>query len=178
MKCSLLILATLILSGCLDTGEFNPDKTKLCHASLNGIEWEGESFLYANPNKNDTMDIVINVFNKESILREKLLFFNIPINLGTYLLHETNVSNRYFVTGASYQTILDDGDVLGEQYYVNDNSNDNWVEINNISFDSDKLIIDGMFKVKLFIDSTRGKIFEESPDSIVFSNGVLKMRED
>ncbi len=178
MKKVLVILILFIVFGCKDTDEYSPDQSKLCQAKLNGIEWTGESFFYSNPNKKDTMDLVMNVFNKESILREHLIFFNIPIKLGNYTLKTTNLFNRSYVTGAGYETILSDGDVLGEQYYVNEDSNDNWIEIQNISMDLDKLILSGSFQLQLFIDSTRGKIFETSPDSVTFMNGLFKSKQD
>ncbi len=178
MKNVLIFLALIIFLGCKDTEEYSPDQSKLCQAKLNGVDWIGETFLYKNPKKKDTMDFVINVYNKESLLRERLIFFNIPIKVDSYNLKVTNLENRYFVTGACYQTILDDGDVLGEQYFVSKNSNENWIEIQDVSMELNKLILSGTFQIQLFIDSTRGKIFDSSPDSVVFVNGLFKSKED
>ncbi|HZV71694.1 MAG TPA: hypothetical protein VFG10_19220 [Saprospiraceae bacterium] len=119
MKMNPILIFVLLLVGCEDSIVPTFDARRLCQVDLNGKNWQSQTFIYKNTGFDDTISIVFNLHDSHSIIREKLILFNIPYKMGFYYLANTNLFNRNNVVGAGYQTFISDGDVLGEQYYAN-----------------------------------------------------------
>jgi hypothetical protein len=129
--------------------------------------WEARPRCVVNKPYNQGIDIIINVFNDKGFKREDLFFYKIPNEVGTYQITSSSLYAVDSTHGASYRTLLDDGDVLGDRYSLH------YGKIEN------KLIIDkkmrdeiwGTFQVAFVKDKTFLPEDPTAPDTVVFTNG-------
>lgn len=171
MKLSFFILFSLTFLGCHDTIAPNINPNRYCSAKLNGELWESETFFTRKSPGSDSLHFSFVYYSSPNIIGEKLLLFNIPLPVGRYTIQYTHLHNVHSIIGSGYQIFLGHGDVLGQQYYVQENSDNNWVEISSIETENDKIKLSGMFQLQLTIDSIMGKRLDWTPDTLSFTNG-------
>ena len=171
MKHSLGVFFLLTFLGCHDTitPSINPDR--YCSAQLNGEVWESETFFSRNSPGNDSLHFSFVYYSSPQIIGEKLLLFNVPMEVGRHTIQYTHLHNRHSAIGSGYQIFVGHGDILGQQYYVQENSDKNWVEITSIATENNKIKLSGLFQIQLTIDSLKGKQLDWAPDTLSFTNG-------
>ena len=171
MKHSLYVLSLLIFLGCHDTITHSINPNRYCSAKLNGEVWESETFFTRKSPDIDSLLFSFVYYSSPHIIGEKLLLFNVPMQVGRYTIQYTHLHNRHSVIGSGYQIFVGHGDVLGQQYYVQENSDKNWVEITSIVTENNKIKLSGLFQIQLTIDSLNGKQLDWVPDTLSFTTG-------
>lgn len=151
-----LFLSIIILNSCKKEGIYYVGWS---NALKNNLEWEGEIYSYQSPRHSDRIDIFLNEFNQQGFLRGSLDIYRIPNEVGKYELQSNDDSVSYSI----FFTLLDDGDVLGSAYLLNDNE-DNFVEIERKKGDK----VWGNFQVTYYL--------ENGSDTLVFTNGQFKTK--
>jgi hypothetical protein len=169
----ILILGLMICSSC----QKNDEKPELYWGSVsaikNGIAWEAEIYAVENKPYNQGFDIIIDKLNNRGFHREGLYFFKIPLKAGGYSLSITGVRILDDLTGASYGTYLDDGDVVGDSFNLFEHDDmENRIEITEIRGKE----IKGTFQVSFVKDLRYGEADPSAPDTIVFKYGKFHTR--
>lgn len=177
MKHTTLFFALLLLvvSSCKKEELSYPDPNAgNAHVSAlrNGEDWYGYLFPlpWSYPNR-DTSEFNFFV-TAENITRQKLDFKRIPLKTGVFPL---SVSGRGMELGkfsyATFNTRIDDGDVIGEIYYTSSDTAFHFIAID--AYDSATGVVEGRFQVELIKDPLRD-IFPDTPDTLRFTNGKFK----
>lgn len=169
----IIILGLVVCSACKKSNEEPELYWGSVSAIKNGVAWEAEIYAGENRPYNQGIDIGIEKFNSKRLRREGLYFFKIPLNTGVYPLSETDVRIIDSLTGAFYNTLLDDGDVAGDAYYLFSGEHiENQIEITEIKGKE----IKGTFQVSFLKDLRYGAADPSAPDTVVFKNGKFHTR--
>lgn len=176
----LLILSILIpvLYSCKEEQSLIPDiYWGEVSAIKNGQPWSG--LIYARPNEPYGFYIRIEVFNEQEFHREALTIFKIPNELKKNRIDTVQAEIDTLLTGASYATLVDDGDVLGDLFKVYEGEMENYITIT--SYNEETGEVRGNFEVAfVFGEGVVGtKSDPTAPDTIRFTNGQFhtKIRE-
>lgn len=177
---NLLILLTVLTAfqSCQEEPSLIPDiYWGEASAIKNGEPWNG--LIYAQPDEpyGYGFSISINAFNKQQILRENLHFYKIPYIVKKNKIDTIELRIDTVLTGASYNTILDDGDVLGDIFDVYNGASENYIRVT--SYDENSGEVRGEFAVTFVFDETDNRSDPTAPDTIRFTNGQFhtKIRE-
>ena len=112
-----------------------------------GKPWN--AWIYAKPRRlypQHGFYLSMDVYNTNLYLREGLTFFSIPYSTGTYTVDTISIYSDTALTGASYGTYIDDGDVLSQLYdVIHDLGHDNYIRIT--SYNTQTGEIHGEFQV-------------------------------
>jgi len=167
-------MAALIFIGC----KKDPDKGNYygtASATFNGKTWQSGKVrcIVAKQCGNGKLGFQFQVYNQYNELREEMIFFKIPVAIGTYTINPKNFNDplcKDTIPIGSYHTLQSDGDVLLDSYYVILSSN-NYFTINNYNESTKELR--GKFEVTF-------KIFDrqdpDSPDTIRVTNGSFNTK--
>ncbi len=163
------IISCFFLFSCSGDDEFSiPDYySGSVNADFNGKAW---SALIHGFNVSDinTYGIMVANYNSENIIREVLTLARIPRQLGEYQL-----SSNLSLMSSLYTTIVSDGDVTCDIYYLDDDYN-NRIEIT--SFDHNGSNIEGNFELTFYHIRPNYKCDINVPDTLKFRNGVFQTR--
>ncbi len=140
-------------------------------AMKNGEFWEGEIYSLSKSYSFEAgqgVDIFINRYNEKGYHREELYFYKVPDKVDKYPLSQTSFLDKDSLIGADYFTSVDDGDVLGEIYYLilNDSIED-YIEITDVSGKE----LFGRFQASFAKDTTSLDGDPSAPDTVIFTNG-------
>ena len=134
-------------------------------ANINGKNWY--SLAFAGINYNDgKLYINSDTYSKEGFLRESLLIYKIPLQVGQYRIWKTGRSDYNDKTGALFITSVDDGDVGGDFYFVMESDTLSSVTITKI----DEKEVWGVFNLTLIRDTTSAVQYG-APDTLIMKNG-------
>ena len=137
-------------------------------AIKNGEVWTGK--IYAQSNEPfDGFTIRVDVYDKWEFQREALFLAKIPYKEQRNLIDTIKASVDTTLTGASYATLVDDGDVLGDIFKVYGEKTDNHVTIT--SYNERTKEVKGEFQVTLIFDKLDSRSDPSAPDTIRFTNG-------
>jgi hypothetical protein len=138
----------------------------------NGDYWMEESKIRAFENlpHHQGINIEMERFNSNGFEREDIFIYKIPLTIGRFDISETKAYEIDDLTGASYTTLLDDGDVIGDFYKLLEDGHDNFVEIEKIKGDE----IWGTFEVA-FVKDLIGSVEGDpmAPDTVIITEGMF-----
>ena len=140
-------------------------------ANFNNKEWENGKIHGTSNTLNIGFDIIVDVYNEVGFLRESLHIYQIPKIEGVHSILNSIHQDSTNQPGALYNTLQDDGDVLGDVYRLVIGEN-NFIEISSINGNE----VEGAFQVTFAIDDSRDKVFPLAPDTIRFTNGFFHTR--
>jgi hypothetical protein len=147
-------------------------------AELNGQHWSakirGAKSTTGGIEQKPVLNIVLDRFNQDDILRESLYLFKIPNRKGQYKIYQTIANTEADTTGVFYATVEDDGDVILDIYHLNETDSAHFVQIT--AYDAKTTIVEGTFQVSLIRDATRPKRHPSILDTIRFTNGRFKTK--
>lgn len=175
MKYFMIFLIPLtILQSCKEDPSIIPDiYWGEASAIKNGEPWSGR--IYAQPNEpyGYGFDISIDVFNNQEFLREVLHIAKIPYNMSKTKIDTLDIRVDVTLTAASYSSLVDDGDVLGDLFKVYEGEEENYIIITEYNEETGE--IRGEFEVAFVFDE--GPLGTRSdptvPDTIRFTNGTF-----
>jgi len=172
---SIISVIILLLIGCSKEEE-NPewwtwDYQGEISALRNGENWEnpliiGFDHTTSGRISHPGITIGINRYNIIGFRRESLNFHQIPCEVGRYNLVALH-PNKTELPTVSYVTILEDGDVLGDEYRFLA-TGENYISIDSLTEDNG---IYGTFEVNVVRDTTRPRAFPETTDTVRFTIG-------
>ena len=170
MKNLVLLLAVLVsFQSCKDDPSFIPDiYWGEVSALKNGQPWKG--LIYAQPNKPYGFFVRIDVFKNQEFHREALTIFKIPYDIQKNTIDTIRFEIDTALTGASYATLVDDGDVLGDGFKVYEGETENYITVT--SYNEETGEVGGEFEVTFVFSEPGGNRSDPSaPDTIRFTNG-------
>ena len=143
-------------------------------ALKNGENWEGEISTAHNIFIEDSgRTIQISSVNQAGFDEDYLAFFKVPLIIDKHPISLTAASLKDSLIGAYYNTLLSDGHVFGDIYYVlEDDPVEDYIEITDISGDE----IKGRFQVSFLRDTTSIPVSSSTLDTIIFTNGQFHTR--
>ena len=137
---------------------------------LNGERWEARGAFGFNLPFDIGVDLIFEVYNKSGELREKLIVYKVPFEVGQYdILVTTNQINEE-VTGAVYRTFSDDGDVIDNTYRLYDPA-DNMVVVTKV--DTVRNIVRGEVNATFLVDPL--DVEDTDIDTIRIENGLFEI---
>ncbi len=142
------------------------------NAIKNGEAWEGKLYAVINKPFEQGIDIIIERFNEKGYKREYLFMSKIPLEVKKSKLNQTDVRIIDTLVGGDYGTLLDDGDVAGDDYLLLDDSIDDFVEITETKGKE----IKGKFQMSFVKDLRFGEADPTAPDTVIFTDGVFHTR--
>jgi hypothetical protein len=156
---SVLLLAMLCQS-CKEDKSYDKYYWGEASAVKNGRKnWKAETRCLANKPYGQGIDIIVTVFNEQDYGRERLFFYKVPNEIGTYKIMDSDIRVIDSTHGASYVTLLADGDVLGDTYTLLSGSIENEITIDKKKGDE----LWGTFQVAF--------IYPPASDTIILTNG-------
>lgn len=143
-------------------------------ALRNGESWTGEPTAFENNYPSETgIIIILRSINNAGFDKDDLAFLKVPISINRYSLSLTTLLAIDFLIGAEYTTLLSDGHVVGDIYYLlTDDSVEDYIEITEISGDE----IKGNFQVSFLRDTTSAPVSASTPDTLIFTGGQFHTR--
>ncbi|MBT8219721.1 MAG: hypothetical protein KJP00_07850 [Bacteroidia bacterium] len=144
-------------------------------ATLNGSPWQ-DALVIGFDHRQDTVtfandpgiSFTIDKYNQNGLLRQKIVFGQIPCELGRYNL-KTESRNNHNEPYASFITLQDDGDVVGDRFAVYDTDN-SYIEI--LTLDDNYVSADFQLFLKRNL-SQDSLVYSSLPDTLLFTNGKL-----
>ncbi len=170
-----ICLTCLVCLSCSKDDDFsaiwNWDYWGEVSADLNGSSWD-QALIYGHNHSTMTLShpglaLSIDVYGDSGFLRESLFLNQIPCDIGKHMLYDVD-PNLSDLPRAWYSTILADGDVVGDSFYVLETA-DNFIDITSL----DKSEVIAKFQISFLRDATRGKSNAGIPDTIRFTDGYL-----
>ena len=160
-----LLLLTLMFQGCERDSYFPPDKYRGEAGALkNGKKWR--AWVYARSEKlypQHGFHIGMHIYNENLELREDLGIYRIPYAIQTNVIDTFLSHIDTVLSGASFGTFIDDGDVLSVLYLVDKQLGFvNYVSVT--SYDPETGEISGNFQVTLVSENG-------PPDTVRFTDG-------
>jgi hypothetical protein len=143
-------------------------------ATMNGQEWKVEITATSNPQAKtkDTLFISLHHKDGDGIVRQALSFDNIPLILQKNKIDSiSKIRSSTLIKSCIFFYFLADGDVGGDNYFVNRNRKSNYITISEINGNR----IKGEFNAVLYRDTTFKKVVTSSPDSLVFNGGKFEV---
>ena len=137
---------------------------------LNGERWEAKGNFTYNLPYNIGLDVRFEVYNNSGELREKLLLYKVPLEVGNHILSETTVDLQDNLVGAVYRTFSDDGDVIKDSYRLY-NPSENTVVITEA--DTTKNILKGEVNATFLVDPLDRE--DTDIDTIRIENGLFEI---
>lgn len=152
-------------------------------ALKNGKEWQPLIYGITLRGISRQYGILMDVFSEQGFRRERLTFGylkkdridSFPVLADSIFKNENNFPNELIYSDscdATHSTMIDDGDVVGDFYDV-DQTKDNYIEI--VEYDEESGEVSGRFEVT-FILTYDSPWTPDSPDTVKFTNGVFKTK--
>ena len=145
-------------------------------ATKNGQPWSG--LIYAQPNEpyGYGFSISIDVYNKQEFLRESLHIAKIPYEFGRNRIDTLGIRVDTLLTAASYATLVNDGDILGDLFKVYEGETESFISIT--SYNEKTGEVSGDFEVIfVFGEGVVGtKSDPTAPDTVRFANGKFRTK--
>ena len=141
-------------------------------AQFNNSSWNAKVITSKISSSENRFNMAMQMSNGQGILRQELVFLNIPRKVGPERIWSFDLMNPMDTAkvSCSLATIIDDGDVLCERYNViASDSASNQIRIDQ--YDRSQSIVAGTFKLKMAIRLP--KCNPTSPDTIYFTNGAF-----
>lgn len=169
------LLTALLLTACKKENN-NPqleEPSYMGFATMLLNEEEAEFFpilIYSN-NSFETASLTLTQLSKAGIRRKIVGISSIPINNENHQLTER--SPQYVEIGEiSFHTLLSDGDVLGNYYYLNEQDEiEDFIQFTHI--DEETREVKGIFQASFYVDTSA--IFDlSSPDTIIITDGYFE----
>lgn len=134
-------------------------------ATKNGESWTGKVYAGRIRIESYGFFVTVDVYNGQEFMRERLILSKIPYLEQANTIHLVDT----VLTDASYGTLVDDGDVVGDIYKVIEGESDNFVTIT--SYNEETKEVKGNFQVTFVFDETDTKSDPTAPDTIRFTSG-------
>ena len=119
------------------------------------------------------LDFLLKNYSPEMGLHEKMTFGNLPIATGRYTLEHIYTTSGLGLDTTTiyllYSTLQADGDVIGDNYEIEEGDQESWVEITEI--DTINKEIHGNFSADVVKDVEFTENLPGSPDRIEFRKG-------
>lgn len=169
----ILILSFIVLffSACeKDVIIYDPGQMEygMATAKKNGAKWTASASGGINSSRNYFI-LSMKTYYQNTIDREILGFQHIPIKMGKYkldpMVFPTSIGDTIPVS--HYWFLIDDGDVVGDSYTLDDSASDNEIEVTYI--DTIAGIARGRFKVTFKVDEPKKESY--LPDCVELSEG-------
>lgn len=142
------------------------------NAILNNEIWDAETYGAPAPAFPDGyIGINLDVKNGSGFLRQSLVIHKVPLEKGVYDLGVAYTPHDYPYVSMQYFTTLDDGDVVGDVYYLDSLAVDNRFEVLNYSESKKEIEIE--FAATFLLDR---KYHDDAPDTLIFEDGYIKTR--
>lgn len=171
----LLVLASL--QSCQkETSDFADIYWGEASALKNGAHWQGS--VYARPHEPYGFYVRMDAFDARGFHREALTIFKIPLSVQHNEIDTVREEANTALTGATYSTLVDDGDVLGDLFRVY-GGGDNHVTVS--SFNAATGEVAGEFAVTLvFAGPPDTRSDSTASDTICFKEGRFhtKIRQE
>ena len=137
---------------------------------LNGERWEAKGNYSPNKPYNIRFNVRFEVYNNSGELREKLLLYKVPFEVGRHLLSVTTNRTKDDLIGARFWTISDDGDVIDNRYRLYDPA-ENTIMI--IKADTIRNILKGEVNATFLVDPN--DVEDTDIDTIRIENGLFEI---
>ncbi len=170
-KIIISLFVALLFSACeKDVIIYDPGNMEygMATAKKNGANWTASAY-GVNSQIKGYFGLLLQTFHLNVINRETISFQYMPIKVGKYKVHPVHFPYYIIDTIAAshYGILIDDGDVAGDSYTVDDSVSDNEIEVTYI--DTIAGIARGRFKVTFKVDKPKKESY--LPDCVEFSEG-------
>ncbi|MEM9918088.1 MAG: hypothetical protein AAF990_08330 [Bacteroidota bacterium] len=137
---------------------------------LNGERWEAKGNFTYNLPHGIGLDIRFEIYNSAGELREKLLIFKVPFEVGNYPITIASIRDTKEEIGAVYWTLSNDGDVIDDTYelYV---PAENTISITEA--DTIRHILKGEVNATFLVDPL--DVEDTDVDTIRIENGLFEI---
>ncbi len=170
-KCLFLILVVIVISSCKKDENPEPDiYNSFATAKINNEVFSFKpSMIFSSTT--DSYGILLEYHIDEIILRKSLNFSFIKGETIKQSIYPISISNQD-TSQCSYSTLIGDGDVLGNYYYLNENDLiEDYLELTQ--FNESTGNVQGTFQVSFYVDTST--IFDlNSPDTIIITDGYFE----
>ena len=142
-------------------------------ATKNEEPWEANGFIGEGVRFPDTYVLLVGRFNEQFFRRESFNFsqlINNRIEKEVYPMVSTSEQTADTVR-ASYNTVLDDGDVIGDFYEIVRKDNVNWIEFTE--YDPVTRRLKGRFEIHLKLSEDEIKVEPDAEPTIDFVDGTF-----
>ncbi len=145
-------------------------------AKKNDKKWNGECEVIklSRLGFENEIDIRFYKFNKAGYTRETFHITRVSIQIGKINIIQYNtdsINNIISINGTSYHTLIDDGDVLDETYFLLESA-ENTLEITKLNEQTSE--IEGKFNLTFYRNPEEENPNPNSPDTVCFTNGEFK----
>ena len=167
-----ILLASFL--SCKKDDDTNNNSWGTVSALRNGESWTGEISAVINTFPSDT-GIIINIHSIDKVKfgNDYLVFFKVPPIIDKYPLSLTPLIVKDSLIGSDYSTLVSDGHVLGDHYYVLEgDSVEDYIEITEIKGDE----IKGKFQASYLRDTPVDPNRPPTPDTLIFTDGQFHTR--
>lgn len=174
MKAYLLLILIIIISTSCGKDENSESEiyNGFAMAKINEEEFNLKPAMKFFPDHN-AYGLTIAYHINENVVRKQLIFAYIAGETSRQLVRALD-SNRKDTLQASYSTRLQDGDVLGNIYKVNELDNiEDYIELTEFNESTGEVI--GEFQASFYVDTSA--IFDlSSPDTITITDGYFETK--
>jgi len=175
-KIIISLFVALLFSACeKDVIIYDPGNMEygMATAKKNGADWKASTYCGISNSPRRFFTVAMRTYYQNIVLREAMSFNFIPTNVGKYKIHPmifpTNIEDT--ILTSHYWFLIDDGDVVGDSYTVDDSVSDNEIEVTYI--DTIAGIARGRFKVTFKVDKPKKESY--LPDCVEFSEGSFNV---
>lgn len=145
------------------------------NATRNGQAWEANGFIVQDVRFPSTYVLLVGKFNEQFFRRESFNFSQLINNRDREEVYpRVSFSERTADTiRVSYNTVLDDGDVIGDVYQIVREGNDNWFQFSE--YDPATRRLQGRFEIHLVLaEEEMGRVPEpDAEPTIDFVDGTF-----
>ena len=182
MRLNILLTLFILLSfpfiqSCGDEIEFEDLIGDFANGSFkairNGEPWEAYAIMGEEIQFPGTFGITSERFNHQGFARESIAFIQVKnIESKQELYPRIPISERTIdTTRVFYTTVLDDGDVNGDEYIVVREGNDNWIQF--IEYDPAARRLKGRFEIHLKLSEEEVRVEPDAEPTIDFVDGTF-----
>jgi len=157
-----------------DKNDFQPDYSNgQATAIMNGENWIGQGRGYSNVH-GIGIDANFTVYDNLGQERQNISFRKIPRSVGVYNVFNTSGQSTDSISGCTFRTLTQDGDVVEDVYRVVETGEQSTIKVTD--YRSSNRLISGEFSLKLYIDPDRPKSNPSNPDTILFEMGEFEVK--
>ena len=172
-----LILPLILVQGCGDDVQLEDVIGDFANgtfsATRNGEPWEANAIMGEETQFPGTFGITSERFNSQGFARESMSFIQLKNVISRQELYpRIPISERTRdTTLVFYTTVLDDGDVNGDEYVIVREGNDNWIQFTE--YDQATRRLKGTFEIHLKLSEDEVRIEPDAEPTIDFINGTF-----
>ncbi len=169
-----ICIGLFFMTSCKDDPISEPSPIIIGEATAlkNGESWLGEVIQFQESNTAmDKFVLRIYVYNTQGFLRENFSIKRLDRSFNVQEINILDISTNSDNTGvsANYTTIIDDGDVVGDDYGLDTLATDNFIQITDV--DTAAMEISGIFNVSFILERKGNGTPENPPLNIRFTEG-------